>query len=145
MKMSRTSILLVILQFIFLLGLLYKGPLIYLDWWGLFQITGFVIAVSGVIHIGITNFNIQPEVKSENLIRSGIYGKIRNPMYLGILLFFIPFLFNDPHLSKYLFYFSLFVVFLLKIKSEEQFLEEKFGKQYLDYKRKTYRLLPFIF
>jgi protein-S-isoprenylcysteine O-methyltransferase Ste14 len=71
------------------------------------------------------------------LITSGIYGYIRHPIYLGSLLlntgiilafggFFIPLV--------------SFIAWLLlmhdRMKIEEKLLEEKFGEEYLEYKKK---------
>ena len=39
----------------------------------------------------------------------------------------------------------LIIVFLEKIKLEEQFLSERFGEIYKVYKKKTSRLIPFIY
>ena len=40
--------------------------------------------------------------------------------------------------------FLLLVVFILKIRLEEKFLEEKFGEEYIRYKHEVKALIPFL-
>lgn len=40
---------------------------------------------------------------------------------------------------------GLFLAILARIQDEEKFLESKFGAQYAEYKRGTWRLLPFVY
>jgi protein-S-isoprenylcysteine O-methyltransferase Ste14 len=78
--------------------------------------------------------------KVNKLITSGIYKYSRNPMYLGLLMIVI---------STSIFYLNIFSIttpFLFyfwmnrfQIKSEEIFLTEKFGREYMSYKTKTRR------
>lgn len=143
--MSFKSLVLVLLQF-FLIGfIVIKGTVIFLDALILLQLAGISIAIWGTLSIGSSNFNIQPEVKSDALVKNGIYQWIRNPMYLGILLFFIPTVSYSKSVFIWIAYFLLMIVLLLKIVMEEHFLEQKFGEVYLRYKKDSFRLIPYIF
>ena len=74
------------------------------------------------------------------LVTSGIFKYSRNPMYLGMLMIV---------LSTSIFYLNIYsiltpLLFILwinkfQIKREEEFLIEKFGDEYLSYKKKTRR------
>jgi len=144
--MSKKSLLLVILQlscFAFFAlngGLFAKGALFFL------QIIGLVIGLWGIIAMKLDNLNIQPEVKQNAVFVShGPYNLIRNPMYSGLLLFFVISVivnFNYLRLSVFI---LLTIILLLKIFLEEQYLTERFEKEYLEYKKKTFRLIPFVF
>jgi len=144
--MSKKSLLLVIIQFscfaFFALdgGLFAKGTLIII------QIIGLVIGLWGVVAMKLGNINIQPEVKQNAIFVShGPYNLIRNPMYSGLLLFFVISVivnFNYLRLSVFI---LLTIVLLLKIFLEEQYLTDRFKKEYLEYKKKTFRLIPFVF
>ena len=78
--------------------------------------------------------------KVNKLVISGIYKYSRNPMYLGLLIIVI---------SSSIFYLNIYsiltpIFFYLwinrfQIKREEVFLTEKFGEDYLSYKKKTRR------
>lgn len=109
------------------------------------QLLGVTIAVWGVITIRIGNFNIQPEVRSTTLIQHGPYRWIRNPMYTGILLFFLPVMLTQYSITRLIIYIALIVVFLLKIFREEQLLKIHFGKEYDTFMSRTKRLIPFIY
>ena len=82
-----------------------------------------------------------PESDKTKLVTNGIYKFSRNPaffgfdlMYIGVLLMF----FNPVNLI-----FSLFPIIMLhlQILQEEKYMEATFGKEYLDYKKKTFRYL----
>ena len=144
--MSKKSLILVILQFSSFIffgldgGLFAKGFLLFI------QIIGLAIGLWGIITMKLGNFNIQPEVKHSAIFTShGPYKIIRNPMYTGLLIFFgISVLtnFNSLRLAVLI---ILTTSLLLKIFMEEQFLSNRFKNEYLEYKKKTYRLIPFIF
>jgi len=94
----------------------------------------------------IGRFNIQPEVKTEaKLIIKGPYKLIRNPMYLGLLLFFGAGLLESFQLIKILVYVILAAVLSIKIMLEEKYLLLKFGAPYSEYKKTSFRLLPYIY
>lgn len=66
-------------------------------------------------------------------------------MYKEVILIFLPTIINNFNLINLLVYVTLIITLLLKIFSEEQFLEQRFGEDYTQYKTGTYRLLPYIF
>ncbi|WP_396600501.1 methyltransferase family protein [Algibacter sp. R77976] len=111
----------------------------------LIQLLGISISIWGIVAGGVTKFNIQPEVKSNELITRGPFSLIRNPMYIGIIVLFSPTIVNNPTSFSMLVFVLLIITLILKIYSEEQFLETKFGNQYLIYKAKTYRLIPYLY
>lgn len=74
----------------------------------------------------------------ENLVTSGMYSRLRHPMYLGIILIHIGF---PLAFSRYLTLLSalLWVPMVLYWKYlEEKELEEKFGQAYRDYRKRTF-------
>jgi protein-S-isoprenylcysteine O-methyltransferase Ste14 len=114
--------------------------------WITIQIIGFIISCWGVLAMKIGNFNIQPEVKTNALFRTnGPYKLIRNPMYVGLILFFGASLISNYSNIRLIVLVILILVFIEKIKLEEKFLLEKFGEIYADYKKKTYKLIPFLY
>ncbi len=144
--MSKKSLFLVLIQFtcfaFFALDrhLFAKGSLLII------QILGVGIGLWGIAAMRIGNVNIQPEVKPNAVfVSSGPYKIIRNPMYSGILIFFGMSVINHFTLLRLAILLLLATVLLMKIFMEEQFLIEKFGTRYEQYKQKTHRLIPFIF
>lgn len=79
--------------------------------------------------------------KINKLVTTGIYKKIRHPIYLGwVLLNIGAFLFIGTQLSLCI--SVLFILFwYLEARSEERFLETRF-KSYKEYKKKTGMFLP---
>lgn len=82
-----------------------------------------------------------PENASK-LVTSGMYRFTRNPMYVGLALLLTGWAIYLGSLSPFLL-IPLFVVVLTvqQIIPEEKILEEKFGKEYLDYKQSVRRWL----
>ncbi len=143
--MSRKSLILVIIQVITMVFLIVFNNPIVKGIGLLFQIIGVAVGLWGILIMGIGNFNIQPEVKSDSLITAGPYKWIRNPMYMAVILFYVPIVLQNFSWINTLVFIVLLITILLKIYSEEKFLEERFGNNYLEYKRKTKRLIPFIY
>jgi len=144
--MSSLSKLLVIIQFSCLLYLVLftknMGSGIFLT----IQIIGFSLALWSVFVMGIGRFNIQPEVKKEALlITKGPYKVLRNPMYSGLILFFGATVIETLDIINISVFVILIIVLLSKIRLEEKYLSQKFGSSYNEYKKKSYRLFPFIF
>lgn len=151
--MSTKSKILVYIQFSSFAFFAIAGRLFTANYWLIIQILGLLIGLWGVAAMKMGNFNIQPEVKSQAIMVSkGPYKIIRNPMYAGLLLFFGISVFVNFN-EKYLFFSLLrivvfiviFIVLLTKIYMEEEFLTHKFKNSYIEYKKATYRLIPYLF
>jgi len=103
---------------------------------------GILILLNPVLKFKKSKTTINPiKFKKVNkLVTSGIYKYSRNPMYLGLLMIVI---------SSSIFYLNIYSVLTplffylwinrFQIKREEVFLTEKFGEDYLSYKKKTRR------
>jgi protein-S-isoprenylcysteine O-methyltransferase Ste14 len=108
-------------------------------------ITGTVVRIWSIYLLG-KNFTATVKVREKHeLISKGPYRIIRHPSYFGALIAICgcPVFLNN--------FFSIIISFLLmmsayiyRIKFEERVLQEYFGNAYLEYKKKTYTLLPFI-
>jgi protein-S-isoprenylcysteine O-methyltransferase Ste14 len=74
------------------------------------------------------------------LVTGGVYTKTRNPMYLGMSLFLLGFAICFGNLFGLLtpVIFILIVNFKF-IPFEEKMMEEKFGQEYINYKRNVGR------
>ncbi|MEM7017273.1 MAG: protein-S-isoprenylcysteine O-methyltransferase [Pseudomonadota bacterium] len=80
---------------------------------------------------------------SHKLVTSGVYQRIRHPMYTAIYLSAICQLLllgNWLVGPSYLVVFT--VCYVLRVKKEENFMLEQFGAEYAAYMAKTGRLLP---
>ncbi len=71
------------------------------------------------------------------LVKKGIYSKIRNPMYLGIMLLHIGFPLASRSLLTLISAVLWIPLILLWKYMEEKLLESKFGDKYSEYKKRT--------
>ena len=103
---------------------------------------GILILLNPVLKFKKSKTTINPiKFKKVNkLVTSGIYKYSRNPMYLGLLMIVVSssiFYLNIYSILTPLFFYLWINRF--QIKREEVFLTEKFGEDYLSYKKKTRR------
>ncbi len=84
--------------------------------------------------------------EGHKLVTSGIYEKVRHPMYSAFWLWAVaqPFL-----LSNWIAGFSGIIgfgtLYFLRVGQEEKMMEEEFGDQYRDYCQRTKRIIPGIY
>jgi protein-S-isoprenylcysteine O-methyltransferase Ste14 len=110
----------------------------------LFVATGAILMISAFREIGVIPSAIPEEMRSD-LVTTGIYGVIRNPIYsaniaitLGLSL-----LLRGMYALAYV--PVVFVLFSLITVFEERELSESYGKQYRVYKENvSYRFIPKI-
>lgn len=143
--MSFRSKILVAIQFIcfgyfaFFQKIVGSGLLLIL------QLAGLFLCLWSIYIMRVGNFNVQPEVKTgARLISAGPYKLIRNPMYTGLLIIFLFGLISSFTWISLFFFVLLCAVFILKIRDEEHYLEISFGQRYAEYKRKTFRMIPYV-
>lgn len=84
-------------------------------------------------------------VEGHTLVKDGLYQHIRHPLYLGEILrnFGIVSIFSSGY--GMLFIMIGAILLLFRINAEEEMLIEVFGSEYEDYKRKTKRLIPYVY
>jgi protein-S-isoprenylcysteine O-methyltransferase Ste14 len=104
---------------------------------------GLGIAMLVVIQNGYAAVNVTVE-SGQQLVRTGLYGLVRHPMYTGnvVLMIGIPLA-----LGSYwglLFTLPGLIALALRIRDEERMLEEELSG-YREYEQKVhYRLLPYV-
>lgn len=144
--MSNLSKILVSLQFFCFLFFLIQGNIFASGILLILQILGFILCLWSILVMRIGHFNVQPEVKKNAiLVNSGPYRLIRNPMYTGLIIFFGAAVLHSFLIPKFLVFLLLVLVFLFKIRLEEKLLQNKFGKSYTAYQKKTKRIVPYLF
>ena len=83
--------------------------------------------------------------EDHQLVQTGIYGVIRHPIYLRALMVFV----GLPLIFRSWLLLPLFVVGVLfvgyRIRQEEKLLAEHFGAEFEAYRRRTWRLLPYLY
>ncbi|SCW51139.1 Protein-S-isoprenylcysteine O-methyltransferase Ste14 [Eubacterium ruminantium] len=87
--------------------------------------------------------NISDYIRKGNLATTGIYSLTRNPIYAAILFISTGVIFISGNVFMYaipIFLWGILTVLLQN--TEEVLLEQRFGKEYLNYKARVNRILP---
>jgi len=114
---------------------------------------GVVIMISGVafrqyvINFLGKFFTATVQIRKDHqLIKDGLYRHIRHPSYLGLLVLALG---NGIALANWI---SLLLCIALpaigilrRTKVEEKELSDHFGEQYQDYRKNTWRLIPYLY
>jgi protein-S-isoprenylcysteine O-methyltransferase Ste14 len=83
--------------------------------------------------------------KGHTLVTDGIYARIRNPSYLGLMISVFGWGFAFGSLAG-LVLAALFLPPLIgRIRSEEAMLAAHFGAEYEAYRARSWRLVPYIY
>jgi protein-S-isoprenylcysteine O-methyltransferase Ste14 len=76
------------------------------------------------------------------LVTKGIYSYIRHPQYTGFLLITLGMIFEWATIPLLIMWPMLAVLYYLLAKKEERDMEKEFGREYIEYKRRTSMFLP---
>ena len=82
-------------------------------------------------------------IMQNKLVTTSVYGLVRNPIYSAFMFFCTGALFISGNVFFYpLFFFYWGFMTVLMINTEEKWLEEVYGEEYVEYKRKVNRCIP---
>jgi protein-S-isoprenylcysteine O-methyltransferase Ste14 len=85
-------------------------------------------------------------VEQQRLVRDGPYRVLRHPGYLGCLLMWAGAgLATANWLAAVLIVFVMVAAYGFRIGAEERMLVGAFGQEYEQYRRRTWKLVPFLF
>ena len=92
------------------------------------------------------NWSISLDLREgHQLVTSGLYRHVRHPMYASIFLYAVGQALVVPNwIVGPANLVAFFVLFAVRVQSEEQMMADKFGDQYRNYMAKTKRLIPGI-
>jgi protein-S-isoprenylcysteine O-methyltransferase Ste14 len=105
---------------------------------------GLGFAAFARVHLG-RFWSGLPAIRMEHrIIRTGPYRIVRHPIYTGLLTAIA-----GTAIATGLFWVIcltgiVLLVFILKIRMEERFLQEEFGEEYTRYRREVRALIPYV-
>jgi protein-S-isoprenylcysteine O-methyltransferase Ste14 len=110
------------------------------------MVLGLALRLAAILNLG-RSFTGEVATRSDQrLNRTGLYGVVRHPSYLGMLIVFLA---VAVHARDWVCLAVVLVpttlALLYRIHVEEQALRELFGAEYDDYCRTTKRLVPGIY
>lgn len=111
------------------------------------SVLGFLLIVAGVglwIYAVIIQ-KIGDEIKKGSLVTEGAYSVVRNPVYSAFILLFTGILLRTNNMLLLILpvVFWVYLTILLKC-TEEKWLLEKFGEEYITYCRSVNRVIPWF-
>ena len=119
-------------------GIAYMGVMII--------IVGIVLRLLVILTLG-RFFTVDVTIKQDHhLKKDGFFRYLRHPSYFASLLSFVGFgLSLNNWASIAIVTISILIAFIKRIQVEEKALVERFGEEYIDYRKSTKGLIPFIF
>ena len=114
---------------------------------------GIALILTGILLRFIAVFSLKSLFTSDvsihhdhKLKTDGIFKKVRHPSYTGSLLSFFGLgLTLGNWISLLIIFLPVLAAFLYRIKIEETVLSNNFKEEYLSYKKRTKKLIPYLF
>jgi protein-S-isoprenylcysteine O-methyltransferase Ste14 len=108
----------------------------------LLTVLGVAIAIYARLSLG-SNWSTMVTLKSgHQLIRTGLYSRIRHPIYTGILLAMVGTALIRDHVRSWLGVALVLGSFYFKARREEALLRQEFGEEFEEHMRRTGMFLP---
>ena len=89
-------------------------------------------------------FNHEVAPRTVILMTDGPYRICRNPMLLGVFIYYIGLLICLASWKAVVVFVLYFAIMMVQVSREEKRLEEDFGDAYKEYCAKTKKLIPYI-
>lgn len=116
-------------------------------WWGLpFLVWGYLqYKLTGAFRHGIAKGSSGMTTMPEQLVEDGLYSYIRNPMYLGHLIFLFGLTLTTQSWLALVILIGNIVWFHRRVLRDEARLLEAFGEPYEEYMSRVKRWIPGIY
>lgn len=135
-----TAVSIVLFSYVFKIGIL-DGI-----WTWIFRTAGILLMVSGaaVWFIGAVKSGMDESITENKLKTTGIYAWTRNPMYSGwwFLVTGISLMWHNIFMIA-IFFVNWAILTVVLMNTEEKWLAGLYGQEYLDYKKRVNRCIPF--
>jgi protein-S-isoprenylcysteine O-methyltransferase Ste14 len=108
-------------------------------------VVGGVLRLAPVFILGSRFSGLVAIQEGHTLVTNGLYRVIRHPSYLGLLVFLLGWVLLFRSAIGVLVSLLILPALVARMNSEEALLATEFGEQYSEYRRRTWRLLPFLY
>ncbi|HTW79262.1 MAG TPA: isoprenylcysteine carboxylmethyltransferase family protein [Terracidiphilus sp.] len=136
MRLNVITLAIVILAVIFFVTHAMNLP------WTALRIAGLAIALPAFILFSTARMQLgrsfSVEAKATELVTTGIYSRIRNPIYFFGALMILGVIVWTGRPILLLIYVILIPAQIVRARKEAQILEAKFGDAYVEYRKKTW-------
>ena len=130
---------------IVLFGYILKIGILDGIWVWVFRSIGGVLIILGAViwYIGALRSGMDESITENKLKTTGIYSWVRNPMYSGwwIALTGISLMWHNIFLIP-VFFLNWAIITLVLINTEEKWLLNLYGEEYIEYKKRVNRCIP---
>lgn len=112
----------------------------------LIAVLGFILRFIAIQQLG-KSFTVEVQIaENQQLKQDGLYATLRHPSYTGVLMAFLGLAITFSNwLSLVVICIPIFIAFIYRISIEEKVLKNEFGNDYVEYCKKTKRLIPYIY
>ena len=112
---------------------------------GFLLLTGTVFRLYAIYILG-KYFSATVQIKDgHRIITAGPYKLLRHPSYTGAYIAMLgSAVFIHSVIGILVFGIGMLLIYHLRIKTEEKTLIQNFGKEYLDYSQRTWKMFPFV-
>jgi protein-S-isoprenylcysteine O-methyltransferase Ste14 len=115
-------------------------------WFGLvLLVAGGALRVWPMFVLGHRFSGLVAIQEGHRLVTDGVYRWIRNPSYLGYLVASVGWALVFRSVAGLLLMLPFVWLLVARIRAEEALLASEFGEQYADYRRRTWRLVPWVY
>ncbi len=94
---------------------------------------------------GLVNSGRLQIVEDQQLVTDGVYQHVRHPLYLGEITRNLGFAIIFSSVFGLMVMVAGNVFLALRLEMEEKMLFEEFGREYTEYRKRTKKLIPFIY
>ena len=116
------------------------------------NINGFILGLIGLLlcwraqkEMGNSwRVGIDRKIKTA-LVTTGVFKKVRNPTYSGLLLICVGSFLIFPTISFMVWMIVFYISIEFQVRIEEEFLTESLGEQYNQYCQTTKRYIPYLY
>jgi protein-S-isoprenylcysteine O-methyltransferase Ste14 len=108
-------------------------------------VAGGILRLAPIFVLGRRFSGLVAVQTGHSLVTGGLYGVIRHPSYLGLIVNSLGWALAFRSLVGVVIVALMLFVILRRIDAEERFLGENFGAEYEAYRARTWRLAPYLY